>query len=173
MVDPPIFATHELKKSGVPSNLIDWVIITHVHADHDAGIMQKILDSSKVELITTKTIMNSFLRKYSAITGMPEVELKALFTFRPVIIGTKLRLNGGVFDFFYSLHTIPCLGFSVSFENKSIHFSGDTFYSPQALNKMVLDGVLTKERSDRLCSNKWNHDLILHEAGVPPIHTPI
>ena len=20
-------------------------------------------------------------------------------------------------------------------------------------------------------NNKWNHDIILHEAGVPPIHT--
>jgi hypothetical protein len=24
-----------------------------------------------------------------------------------------------------------------------------------------------------LLSNKWNHDLIFHEAGVPPIHTPM
>ena len=30
---------------------------------------------------------------------------------------------------------------------------------------------MTKERYDDLINNKWNHDIILHEAGVPPIHT--
>ena len=30
---------------------------------------------------------------------------------------------------------------------------------------------MTKERYEELTTNKWNHDIILHEAGVPPIHT--
>jgi len=40
--------------------------------------------------------------------------------------------------------------------------------------KMVENGVLSAERYEALCSDeKWNHDLIFHEAGVPPIHTPM
>jgi metal-dependent hydrolase (beta-lactamase superfamily II) len=55
---------------GIPSIYICAVIISHCHADHDAGIFHKILDDTRVEIITTRTIMNSFLRKYEAISGM-------------------------------------------------------------------------------------------------------
>lgn len=74
--------------------------------------------------------MGSFLRKYSAISGMDSSNLRKLFTFRPVIIGTALNIYGANFEFFYSMHTIPSIGFRVSLENKSIYFSGDTFYDP-------------------------------------------
>ena len=37
MVDPPPFCTYNLKKKGIPSTLIEGVIISHCHADHDAG----------------------------------------------------------------------------------------------------------------------------------------
>lgn len=70
MVDPPPFASYHMKQMGIPSTLICAVIISHCHADHDAGTFHKILDDTKVEIITTRTIMNSFLRKYSAISGM-------------------------------------------------------------------------------------------------------
>ena len=60
-------------------------------------------------------------------------QLKKLFIFRPVIIGTSLNIYGAEFEFFYSMHTIPTLGFSVRLENKSIYFSGDTFYDPVKL----------------------------------------
>ena len=58
--------------------------------------------------------MNSFLRKYSGLSDMSIEELKALFIFRPVIIGTTINIYGGYFRFFYALHTIPCIGFEVS-----------------------------------------------------------
>ena len=38
---------------------------------------------------------------------------------------------------------------------------------------MVEKGVISNARYEQLVSNKWNNDIILHEAGVPPIHTPI
>lgn len=38
---------------------------------------------------------------------------------------------------------------------------------------MFEKGVLTEERYNFLISDeKWKSNLILHEAGVPPIHTP-
>jgi hypothetical protein len=38
---------------------------------------------------------------------------------------------------------------------------------------MFEKGVLTEERYNYLISDeKWKSNLILHEAGVPPIHTP-
>jgi glyoxylase-like metal-dependent hydrolase (beta-lactamase superfamily II) len=50
MIDPPPFSTYTLKKMGIPSFLIDAVFLTHCHADHDAGIFQKILDHTRVEV---------------------------------------------------------------------------------------------------------------------------
>ncbi len=38
LVDPTPFTTLHLKKQGVPDNLIDYIIISHCHADHDAGV---------------------------------------------------------------------------------------------------------------------------------------
>mmetsp|Transcript_32025 Transcript_32025/g.29008 ORF Transcript_32025/g.29008 Transcript_32025/m.29008 type:complete len:205 (+) Transcript_32025:940-1554(+) len=173
MIDPPPFSTVKLKKLGIPDSLVEWVIISHCHGDHDAGVFQKILDTEKVEVITTKTIMGSFIRKYSAITGLQPEKTSSLFKFRPVTIGAPCYINGGQFRFFYSLHTIPAIGFSVTYHGKSLYFSADTFYWPEKMQEMVQKGVMTQERCDDLCNNKFNHDIILHEAGVPPIHTPM
>lgn len=113
MVDPPPFASFQMDKMGIPAMLISAIIISHCHADHDAGAFHKILYDTRVEIITTKTIMHSFLRKYSAISNMSIGELKEMFIFRPAIIGTSLNIYGAKFKFFYALHTIPSIGFEV------------------------------------------------------------
>jgi metal-dependent hydrolase (beta-lactamase superfamily II) len=119
-----------LKTLGIPSILIEAIIISHCHADHDAGTFQKILDAGRIEIITTKTILNSFMRKYSALADMDETFLRGLFVFRPVTIGANMNILGGKFKFFYSIHPIPCIGFEVCYEDKALYFSGDTFYNP-------------------------------------------
>lgn len=146
--------------------------MTHCHADHDSGLFQKILHSNTVELITTPTILGSFLRKYSALTGLPVQYFRDLFHFRPVTIGAFIDLLGADFRFFYSYHSIPCIGFEVNYCGRSIYFSGDTYYDPPALQKLFQQGVFSKERYESLVDINWSKfDLILHEAGVPPIHT--
>ena len=95
---------------GIPSVLIRAIILTHCHADHDAGTFNKLLgyikyvfifynfiifkDENRIELITTRTIMSSFLRKYTALSGMSIDELKDLFVFRPVTLGTLINIYG-------------------------------------------------------------------------------
>lgn len=148
------------------------MILTHCHADHDSGLFQKILHSNTVELITTPTILGSFLRKYSALTGMPVQNFRDLFHFRPATIGSYIDLLGASFRFFYAYHSIPCIGFDVTYCGRSIYFSGDTFYDPPALLKLQQQGVFSKERYESLAEINWKkYDIILHEAGVPPIHT--
>ena len=132
--------------------------------------------------------MGSFIRKYSALTRIPKDQIQNLFIFRPVIIGAELHFNGARFKFFYSFHTIPCIGFEVYFQDKSIYFSGDTFYDPEkyelntlkrnfnivhSMKEIVKKGIMSPQRMENLTKNKFNHTIILHEAGVPPIHTPI
>ena len=72
MVDPPPGSTQVLEKLSIPSRMIEGVILTHCHADHDAGTFQRILKEQNVMLYTTKTIYESFIRKYSAMTGFDQ-----------------------------------------------------------------------------------------------------
>lgn len=51
MVDPPPFSNDYLKKMGINPAKISAIIITHCHADHDAGAFEKILFEKKIEVI--------------------------------------------------------------------------------------------------------------------------
>jgi metal-dependent hydrolase (beta-lactamase superfamily II) len=50
MVDPPPFSIQRLKRMGVASRLIEGIIISHCHGDHDAGVFQKVLDTQQIEV---------------------------------------------------------------------------------------------------------------------------
>lgn len=39
--------------------------------------------------------------------------------------------------------------------------------------EMKQQGLISQRRYEMLVNIKWNYDLIIHEAGVPPIHTPV
>ena len=119
--------------------------------------------------------MNSFVRKYSATMGVTQNTVLGLFAFRPVPVYKDITINGAVFQFFYSFHAIPCLGFTVSLGGKKMYISGDTFYEPVALKKLYEEKKLfSEERYRQLAFPDFEScDLIIHESGVPPIHTPI
>jgi len=172
MVDPPPNSSSLLQAEGIPARLIDTIILTHCHADHDAGTFQKILDESRITVITTPTIMNSFLRKYSALSGLNILLLRRLFVFQPVQVDDTIKLHGSVISFFYTLHAIPCMAFQIKFMGKSLVYSADTCYIPDRIQGMQKDGFLSKQRANGLINFPWDSSVILHEAGVPPIHTP-
>lgn len=171
LVDPPCDATETLRAAGVPPSAVDAVILTHCHADHDAGVFQKVLEEGRVNLYTTATILTSFLKKYEALTEEPEDRLRRLFVFRPVMIGGSHRINGAEFRFFYTLHSIPTIGFECYFGGKSFIYSADTLFDAERIARVHEAGVISDVRRDALLSFPWHHSLVLHEAGVPPIHT--
>jgi CRP-like cAMP-binding protein/glyoxylase-like metal-dependent hydrolase (beta-lactamase superfamily II) len=172
LVDPPSGATELLAASGIAPKLIDGVVLTHCHADHDSGAFQKVLEEGRVVLYTTPVVLGSFLRKYSALSGLDEDFLRRTFVFRPVRIGAPVRVHGGELRFFYGLHSIPALGFEAYYGGKSLVFSGDTLYDPPRIREMVEAGTITSQRAQRLLSFPWHHTVVIHEAGVPPLHTP-
>lgn len=173
LVDPPIDATDLLRAASVAPHTVDSMILTHCHADHDAGVLQKILEAGRVSLFTTPTILASFLRKVVALTGEPEERLRRLFVFRPVTIGGPLRIQGVEFRFFYTLHSIPTIGFECFFGGKSFFYSADTLYDPPRIAALHRAGAISAERRDALLAFPEHHSLVVHEAGVPPIHTPV
>lgn len=173
MVDPPVNSTEWLEDSNVSPKFIDSIILTHCHADHDAGTFQKILEEGKVSVYTTETVMMSFLRKYSALSNVKQDYLLKLFNFHPAKVGSPVYINGGRFNFFYTLHSIPAIGFQMDFQDQSFVYSSDHNNDP-AIHKELYDkGIITENRYRELKNFPWDSKVIYHESGIAPLHTPI
>lgn len=173
MIDPPVNSTEWLVDSNVNPKLIDSVILTHCHADHDAGTFQKILEEGKISVYTTATVMESFLRKYGAITNTSPDYLLKLFDFTPVKIGEPFFIHSGKFEFFYTLHSIPAAGFRVSYEGKSMVYSSDHNGDPDIHKQLREQGIINESRFSEFARFPWDSDRVYHEAGIPPLHTPV
>lgn len=174
MIDPPPYSSATLEREGIRPRMIVGIILTHCHADHDAGAFQKVLTGSPVVVITTPTIYKSFIRKYAALSALSPALLRHSHRYKRAVIGEPLRFQGATFYFIYTLHTIPCVGFRVEWRGRSMVFSGDHFNSPPAIDKLEETGVLSKARADDLRNLPLQEtDVILHESGAPPIHTPL
>lgn len=173
MVDPPVNSTEWLLDSNVSPKLITGIILSHCHADHDAGTFQKILEEHRVTIYSTNTVLESFLRKYSAMTGAAPDRLKTLFDFVPVKIGRSLFIHGAKFDMFYTLHSIPTIGFRMAFQDQTFVYTSDHNNDPEKHRELLDRGIISAERHQELCSFPWDAKVIFHESGIPPLHTPI
>eukprot|EP01103_Thecamoeba_quadrilineata_P012174 TRINITY_DN3074_c0_g1_i1.p1 TRINITY_DN3074_c0_g1~~TRINITY_DN3074_c0_g1_i1.p1 ORF type:complete len:788 (-),score=160.94 TRINITY_DN3074_c0_g1_i1:824-3187(-) len=171
LVDPPIQTGAFLRASGIHRKFVNKAILTHCHSDHDSGLLSRILEGEKIEVYTTKTIIESYKRKMNAITGRKDIG--EFFVFKPVPIGRPVPINGAMWEFDYSLHTIPTIRFRLSYNGKSISYSSDTYYSPRGYTQLVEQGVINYQRDISLRLFTFCADLIIHESGVPPIHTDL
>jgi CRP-like cAMP-binding protein len=93
--------------------------------------------------------------------------------FLPVQIGRPVDVHGAKLLFRFTLHSIPTLAFEAHYEGASFNYSGDTLNDPQVIDQMYRAGCMDPERREELSHFDWSHDLIFHESGVPPLHTPI
>lgn len=173
MVDPPVSSTEWLESSNVNPKLIDSIILTHCHADHDAGTFQKILEEGRINIYSTETVIMSFLRKYSALSGESIGFLMKLFKFHPIKINKPMYIHGAKFNMFYTLHSIPTFGFKMSFQDQTFVYSSDHNNDPELHKKLLDSEVITNERFNELSNFPWDSRVVYHEAGVPPLHTPI
>ncbi|KYR02651.1 cAMP/cGMP-stimulated cAMP/cGMP phosphodiesterase [Tieghemostelium lacteum] len=171
LVDPPVGTTHYLQKHGLFGKTVDSVILTHCHSDHDSGILQKIIESNKITLYTTKTVNESYQRKARALTGIKNIE--DFYHWIPVKIGEPIQIEGASFLFDYSYHTIPTIRFKLNVYGKTISYSSDTKYCPDSLSKLREDGVINQQRESSLRMFTFDADVIIHECGIPPIHTSV
>jgi len=172
LVDPPVDTTEWLEEQGISPRRVDAILLTHCHADHDAGCLQRALQRERVQIITTHTILESFLRKSSAITGLPVERLAHIVDFVPIPVRKRIRLMGAEFVFAYTLHSLPTIRFEVWYGGKSLVYPSDTLADPEVIERWRGEGVLSDARAEALLDFPWDHDLVIHEAGVPPIHTP-
>jgi CRP-like cAMP-binding protein len=173
MVDPPVNSAVDLIRLGVNPKILDGIILTHCHADHDSGTLQKILLEGKITLYTTPTIFNSFVRKSAALINFSRSRLKKALSFVPLPIGLPVNIHGGIFEFNYSFHSIPTISIMVDHAGKTLVYSSDTHNDPDYIQTLHEKGVMSPGRRDFLVRFPWDRDLIFHEAGVPPLHTPM
>eukprot|EP00322_Chrysochromulina_rotalis_P019193 CAMPEP_0115869118 /NCGR_PEP_ID=MMETSP0287-20121206/21646_1 /TAXON_ID=412157 /ORGANISM="Chrysochromulina rotalis, Strain UIO044" /LENGTH=403 /DNA_ID=CAMNT_0003323799 /DNA_START=12 /DNA_END=1223 /DNA_ORIENTATION=+ len=119
--------------------------------------------------------MAAFVRKYSLVSGMPDEFLLRLFFFHSAKISEPVHFQGGTITFFYALHALPCIGFRAELGGKSITYSGDTCYDPDSLLQLEHRGIISEARRKWLLhrGSIQPSDLLLHEAGIAPIHTPL
>lgn len=173
MIDPPVDSALWLQEDNVDPQMVTSVILTHCHSDHDSGVMQKLLQQGRITLYTTPTIFSSFIKKISLLTALSEIEIIQLVDFKPLQIGKPVNINGASFTFSYRLHSIPTIGFEMKFKNKTITYTSDHLNDKNYFKKLYSLGILPKGRFEELSGFNWESDIIIHEAGIPPLHTPL
>ena len=158
----------ERDAAGIVTKQSRPLITGNCHADHDAGTFQKILEEGKVVLMTTEVILDSFIRKYSAISGLDAQFLRKLFVFRPVLVGQRTAVYGGHVEFFYSLHSIPCVGFSAYClaEGTRVTLSNQTSVTIQSISNQQGTAVLSYDATQNGCVNKLTEAPYLIDQGM-------
>ena len=66
---------------------VPYVFLTHVHADHDGGLLEKLLSGRRTTVIASDVVYRSLLEKMRLITGH-DVESRGLLRHVPANPGT-------------------------------------------------------------------------------------
>lgn len=182
MVDALPDSNRQNMRYGISETDIRYSLLTHVHSDHDAGLIEKILQGERIKIISSRIIFDSFLRKVEAITCFPKDVIEGFIDFFEVEPGKTIRLPGfksTYFTFDYSLHSIPTGRFVLTYKNKKngskkvISHSGDTKFDISKINNWYAAGVFTKRRRDAALGFIWDADLVIHDVGGGTLHTDL
>src|SRR5215472_4592081 len=69
LVDPSSEALAHLDQFGVAPQDVPYVFLTHVHADHDGGLVEKLLAGSSTKVIASDPVFRTFIEKARQVTG--------------------------------------------------------------------------------------------------------
>ncbi len=168
-------------KYGITDKDINYIILSHVHSDHDSGLIEKILSGQRIKLITTRIIFESFLRKVQGISRFPKEVIEEFVDLLEVEAGREIKLPGFkntflLFD--YSLHSIPAGRFKVIYRPPAgneiaISHSGDTKYDEDLTYRWWEMGNFSQKRRDSILGFVWDADLIIQEVGGGNLHTEL
>jgi CRP-like cAMP-binding protein len=180
IVDPSSEALAYLDQIGVAPLDVPYVFLTHVHADHDGGLVEKLVSGSQTRVIASDPVFRAFVEKVRLVTGH-DFEREQLVTHIAANPGNPVRIEvAGDFALLetrWNLHPIPTNGFKLTFGGRTFGYSGDTQYDPAMLEDLRRRGKLPETHFRDLMYFFWTPegepvvDLLYHEAGIPPIHT--
>jgi CRP-like cAMP-binding protein len=180
LVDPSQEALAYLDEIGIAPVDVPYVFLTHVHSDHDGGLIAKLISGSRTTVIASDPVFRAFVEKAQLITGH-DFEREGLVEHIPAnpgspalieIAGEPVRIQTR-----WNLHPIPTNGFKLTFADRTFGYSGDTQYDPAFLQSLRDAGTLDRTHFDELMYFLWTPDgeptvdFLYHEAGLPPIHT--
>ncbi len=176
LVDPVMDPWAELSKLGVDDTDVPSVLLTHCHADHDAGMIRAVLHQRKIRLMTSRVVFESFLCKARALAGC---DIRKYVDFVGINPGETRELENARITVSSALHSIPTIRFEVVFHDirskryVKIAYSGDTCLDRTKIETMYRQGIINRERLDELLHFGFDADLFIHEAGQEAIHTSV
>jgi CRP-like cAMP-binding protein len=174
LVDSPAGIGKYLKQVGVSKDRLTAVIQTHVHDDHCA-LSELLLSEQALTIISTREIYECTVLKVANVIGESVEMVKALMKFVEVIPGKTYHLYGAVWEFFYTVHSIPTVGFRVTVpdekgQNHTILHSSDLDHF-EGMQQLVEAGAISQEHMDRMKNLvRGDERLAMIDAGGAPIH---
>ena len=174
LVDGPVGTSEYLRQLGIPKSDLAGVILSHVHDDH-CTLMDIILSEQTANIITTREIYESMLIKTSNVLGESIDEIRNYLTFTEVVPGKPISMYGAQWEFFYTVHSIPTIGFRVSVRGHdgkwhTIVHSSDTAGFAK-LDEMSAAGAITEGKCRRMKQLvRGGEQLVMIDGGGPPIH---
>jgi CRP-like cAMP-binding protein len=176
--DGPVGTKYLLESQGISVDDVDSVILSHCHEDHMGAFIEMILAGRRPKVFTAEPIYRSALTKLACYFQQPEADVASYVDYQRVTPGEPVEINGAQFEFFYTVHSIPTLGLSVTKNDRlgrkhSIQISGDTLHH-EGLDKMYKAGVLNKETFTRMRhlvpKKKQKQALYFADVGEAIIH---
>lgn len=171
--DCPGYLHLHLEKLEVGFDEIEAIVLSHTHEDH-IDVVESIREGNPVDLYCTAEVYMSFLSKVQYVMGCDEEEARQYHNWCPIVVGKPHSILGAEFEFFYSVHAIPCTGTYITAgkpgEEKRILISSDhaAFW---LMEDMKAEGYFTEERFAEATSLvRGDEDLVLVDAGGGTIH---
>ncbi len=169
LIDGPSWTKDHFKTFGLSINEIKGTFLSHTHGDH-ASVIDTIMRGHKVNLITSKEVYRSFILKVSLLIGWPEDKIRKMIHCTEISLNKPFYWYGATFKFFRSVHSIPTIGFEVTYSGKKIIYSGDTIWG-EPLQNLLADGIVDQTIYDPLANIfTANADLIIMDGGGGLIH---
>mmetsp|Transcript_18460 Transcript_18460/g.36946 ORF Transcript_18460/g.36946 Transcript_18460/m.36946 type:complete len:916 (+) Transcript_18460:1643-4390(+) len=169
LINPPAYCAMRMEvEFGIHPDMIKCVVLTSSHGDVGQGAFQKILQEERIVTHTTKTIFDSFVRKYASLSGLRPKALKSASRFRQVRIGTPIKICAASFEFFYNFDVAPTLGFTVSFGGKTLLFSGGFSFCADTMIELHAEKSISSARRDFMLGliTDRNYDQVFYDAPL-------
>jgi len=127
-------------------------------------------------MITTKDIYKSaVLKTVSNLDNVTKEDFKKQFPLIEIKAGydkqeQPINIYGAKVYAHRSIHSIPCIGFTIHIKNKTLFFSGDTI-SPKKIKEFYDKGVISESRAKYLIDKlNQNYTRALIDGGGGVIH---
>jgi CRP-like cAMP-binding protein len=174
LVDSSSGISKYLRQVGVSKDRLTAIIQTHVHDDHCA-LSELMLSEHSFTLITTREIFETTVLKVARVIGESPEMVKLMVNFIEVIPGKSYNMYGAIWEFFYTVHSIPTIGFRVTVQDENgkpytiLHSSDlDNF---KGIGQLVSNGVVSQEHFDRMKNLiRGDECLAMLDAGGGMIH---